>query len=95
MARAPVSKTDYFSFKINLNSEKIEKFDLLPSNRLAAVSEYRSADQHPLSKGSGHRADLWPCPLIAAPTGSAVGDRPASRVCAPPERQWRTSPELC
>jgi hypothetical protein len=42
------SKSDYFSFKINLYSEKIEKFDPLPGNRLAADSEYRSADQRPL-----------------------------------------------
>src|SRR5271157_235820 len=37
---AAVCKTDYFSFKINMHSEKIEKFDLLPANRLAADSEY-------------------------------------------------------
>jgi hypothetical protein len=40
MARAPVSKTDYFSFKINMHSEKIEEFNLLPASRLAADSEY-------------------------------------------------------
>jgi hypothetical protein len=40
MARAPVSKTDYFSFKISVHSEKIAKFNPLSINRLAADSEH-------------------------------------------------------
>jgi hypothetical protein len=60
------SKSDYFSFKISVHSEKIAKLDLLPANRLAASSEF-----DPLtSVRSGHRADSLPCPLIAAPIGN-------------------------
>jgi hypothetical protein len=50
MARAPVSKTDYFSFKISVHSEKIAKFNPLSINTLAADSEY-----DPLASGRRYR----------------------------------------
>ena len=41
MARAPVSKTEQFSFAIKRNSEKTANFSLNSINRLDRVSEYR------------------------------------------------------
>ena len=41
MARAPVSKTEQFSFAIKTHSEKTAKFGPNSVNRLDRVSEYR------------------------------------------------------